>query len=330
MSNEKCLESILEIFIITYNRHEFLEKTLEKLKGSLFAACRFTILDNCSTDLTQEVTARFSGQFPNYRVIRHNRNIGGDYNFLRAVELSNSFYTWILCDDDSYDFTHAQEIITAVEKCSYDLVYVASRSSMHLGSLRFGETTVRQLVREGARCHRAFAFWPSLIFRTDRFENYCIHNAPHLFPSFNFINKCIIDDFSIYVSEHEMVIRFLENNGEIHPLRMYKEWVTNAAKIPDIQLRGSIIEQWTDKGFLRTLIFWVAIERSTRAEGYWKRLVDILFALTPKQKSKFLLLFPIMIIPMPLSVLVKAREIAYRLMGYKDIDNLPPIHIVER
>lgn len=330
MSTENSLENSLEIFLITYNRNEFLENTLEQLKESPFAPCRLTILDNCSTDLTQQVTAKFSGQFPNYRIIRHNRNIGGDYNFLRAVEYSTSLYTWILCDDDNYDFTYAQEIISAVEKCTYDLIYVASRSSVQLGCKRFGETTVRQLVREGARCHRAFAFWPSLIFRTEKYENYCLHNAPFLFPSFNFINKCIIDDFSIYVSEHEIVIRFVENKSEVHPLKMYREWVTNAAKIPDMQQRSSVIEQWTDRGFLKTLVFWVAVERSRRAEGYWKRLVDILFALTPWQKFKFLLLLPVMIFPVPMPLLIRAREMAYRMMGQTDVTSLPPIEIAER
>lgn len=330
MMTEHTLENSLEIFLITYNRNEFLENTLVQLRESPFARCRITILDNCSTDLTQQVTAQFSDRFPNFRVIRHNRNIGGDYNFLRAVELSTSVYTWILCDDDSYDFTHADEVVAAVESHRYDLVYVASRSPVQLGCSRFGGTTVRQLMREGARCHRAFAFWPSLIFRTEQYENYCLHNAPFLFPSFNFISKSVMEDFSIYVSEHEMVIRFLENKGEIHPLKMYKEWVANAARIPDMQLRGSVIEQWTDKGFLRTLVFWIALERSRQATGYWKQLIDILFALTPWQKVQFVMLFPVMIIPIPLPLLKHAREVVYRMMGHEDVSTLPPIEIEER
>lgn len=322
-------EQLLEIMLITYNRNEYLENTLKQLKDSPFAKCRITVLDNCSTDLTADVISKYSTAFPNYHVVRHNRNIGGDYNFLRAVEYSTACYAWIMCDDDTYDFSHAEEVVSAIEERSYDLIYVASRSSVQLGCDQFGRTSVGKLTRAGARCHRAFAFWPALIFKTIKYENYCFHNAPFLFPSFNFINKAVEEDFSIYVSEFPMVIRYVDNKMEVQPLKLYKEWVCNAAGIKDKQLRSFVIEQWTDLGFLLTLGFWIAVERSRRNEGYWKRLVDILFALAPWQKVKFLMLMPVMIVPLPMSFLTWARELVYQQMRHKDT-SLPPIEIEER
>lgn len=327
---ETRLESVLEIFLITYNRSACLDNTLRQLQGSPFAACRFTVLDNCSTDDTPEVTARYQGAFPNYRVIRHPRNIGGDYNYLRAIELSTMRYTWILCDDDNYDFTHADAVVDAVVSCEFDLVYVASRSSVQLGWQNFGTVRAKQLTLEGARYHRACAFWPSLIFRTEWYCTYCFAPAPHLFPSFKFINKSIDHDWLLYIAEHPVVIRSESSAMEQRPLMLYTEWVRNAALIADRRLRQYVIEQWTDQGFLKTLAFWIAVERAGRAEGYWKRLVDILFSLTPWQKMKFMLLLPVMLVPLPTSLLVRVRELVYRFLGHHDVKNLPPVQAVRR
>ena len=322
------LIDVLEIMLITFNRCELLENTLSQLAESPFARCRITVLDNYSTDLTPQITAKFSDKFPNLHILRHNRNIGGDYNFLRAVELSTSVYTWILCDDDNYDFSQAPEIIPIIEKCVYDLIYVASRSPVQLGCSNFGETTVKQLVTEGARCHRAFAFWPSLIFKTEKYDFYCFCRAPDIFPSFKFINKTVTDDFTIYVAEHEMVIRSIGNEGEMHPLEMYREWVKNASKITDRRLRGYVIDQWTDQGFLKTLAFWIAMERSRRVKGYWNQMMSIFIAVTLWQKIKFITLLPVIIVPLPVNLLMRIRIIVYRLMAR--VDTPPPVKVTAR
>jgi len=76
MENTNKLEEVLQIFLITCNRSLLLDNTLRQLRGSPFSACRFTILDNCSTDSTAEVVSRYYEHFSDYHVVRHNKNIG--------------------------------------------------------------------------------------------------------------------------------------------------------------------------------------------------------------------------------------------------------------
>lgn len=325
MENKPALEDILEILLITYNRCASLENTLNQLKDSPFTSCRFTVLDNCSTDDTPQVVAKYAKYFRNYIVIRHNRNIGGDYNYLRAVELSKSDYTWVLCDDDNYDFSNVEAAIEAILSRKYDLLYVASRDSDQLDWNDYGETSTRKLLEAGTKYYRGCTFWPALIYRTVLYDNDSFFHAPSIYPSFNFINKSVNDDFYMYVSQYQIVIRTHASTSEVAPLFMYNEWVKNAAKISDTRLRYKVIEDRTDKGFIKSLCFWIALDKANRTPGYWKRLVDIFFAVTPCQKMKFLLLLPVMIVPLPISLLVRAREIVYRLMGHKDVKNLPPI-----
>ena len=45
----------LEIIVITYNRAELLGTTLDRLAASPFSTCRITVLNNASTDHTQQV-----------------------------------------------------------------------------------------------------------------------------------------------------------------------------------------------------------------------------------------------------------------------------------
>lgn len=330
MNPKSSLEEVLEIFLITSNRSACLDNTLRQLKGSPFARCRFTILDNCSTDETPNVTAKYQDQFPDYHVVRHPRNIGGNNNYLRAVELSNALYTWIICDDDNFDFSHASEVIEVIESCKYDLIYVGSRAAKHLSWDGCGGTTAGQLINEGARYHRALCFYPAMIFKAQQWDHECFINAAYLFPSILFINKSVMENYSIYIAESELVIRFEGTAMEISPLYLYKEWVINAAKITDVRFRENVIYQWTDEGFLKTLFFWVALEKALKREGFLKRIVDIFFGYTLKQKLQLLLLIPVMIIPIPKPLLLRARELAYRLKGHKDITKLPPVQIEQR
>ncbi|MGO9519587.1 MAG: glycosyltransferase family 2 protein, partial [Candidatus Korobacteraceae bacterium] len=105
-------------------RAGYLEATLEKLRASPLAKCKFTVIDNGSTDSTPEVCRKHAQDFPNFHVRRNPFNVGISGNYLRALETASSPYTWILCDDDDYDFSHFDEIAQAVESGKYDIISV--------------------------------------------------------------------------------------------------------------------------------------------------------------------------------------------------------------
>src|SRR5690349_20144371 len=97
----------LELFVVTYNRAGALRRTLEALLVSPFSGCAITVLDNASVDETPAVCEEFAGRFARLRTVRHARNVGFGANYLRAIELARAPYTWILADDDDYDFSDA-------------------------------------------------------------------------------------------------------------------------------------------------------------------------------------------------------------------------------
>lgn len=324
------LEQLLEILLITYNRNDYLDRTLTSIKDSPFAQCKITILDNCSTDNSYKTACKYGQYFSNYRVVRNNKNIGGDNNFLKAVEMATFQYVWILCDDDTYDFSYSDVVIAEIVSCKYDLIYVASRSKYQLSTDIIGATTVKKLFDSGAQYYRAVTFIPSIIFRPDQFDCYCFFQSSKLYPSVAFVNKTLRYDLPIYISKYELVVRNICNHLEMSPLCVFRSWVSSLDSINDKYYKTRTIVQFTDKGFLRSLGFWIALDRATGVEGYWKCIVDIMFGLTPLLRFKALLLIPLMLLPVPISFLRHARVIVYRMMGSKDTHELPPTDFIKR
>ena len=114
------LQNDLSLLLITYNRRQKLQETLNAIlsNNSPVKNCSITILDNCSTDGTSEMIEQFITTHPNIRHIRHPLNIGGNANICRAFEMgacSGKAYFWVLCDDDKYDFSNWAEVTKAME-----------------------------------------------------------------------------------------------------------------------------------------------------------------------------------------------------------------------
>ena len=128
---DRCAFSVtddLQVVLITYNRKRALGHTLERVfaPDSPIRGCSVTVLDNCSTDGSGELLAAAAAEHPNLTVVTHRRNIGGNANIVRAFELADRKYLWVLCDDDDFDWSKWAPVEEALASDSYDLVYTIS------------------------------------------------------------------------------------------------------------------------------------------------------------------------------------------------------------
>jgi glycosyltransferase involved in cell wall biosynthesis len=298
------IESKLEIYLVTYNRSYFLDKTLSQFKKSPFARCQFTIIDNCSSDNTPVICKKYADILSDYHIVRHRFNIGGNSNYLRAAELSSSPYTWILCDDVVYDFHNVADVIKAIESDDYDFIYIGSpyRAKWESGL----KTTSRELIEKGSLYYHGFTFPSALIFRTNLFDSeslsigYRLGELPH--PNFAFIDKSVRENFRVYVSRDQIVFRNADISQGLTPLTMFTGWVHSSGLIQDKALRARVIEQAMEMqgGFMRGLFATVVAERLLKTYNkklYYRHIIECLLAFDTMQRLKLLLLLPILILP---------------------------------
>jgi len=194
--SKMILKDNLEIILITYNRKEHLQKTFNQIfaDDSPIKNLQMTILDNKSTDGTSELIEEYVQRFPNIKHIIHKKNIGGNANIVRAFETASKKYFWILCDDDSYNWTHWAEVVEGLNQ-DYDAVMVERNSpSSDIG--------IPVIINE-------LGFIPAAIYKTENLTEDVIHNAyinilnymPHLALTCYLVNE----KKRILVPEHTII-----------------------------------------------------------------------------------------------------------------------------
>lgn len=106
----------LQIILITYNRASLVERTLEQFfnASSPLKNYDFLVLNNNSTDNTEDVVKKWQEKYPNIKYIKNKYNLGVTGNIVKAIEIADKDYVWIIGDDDKYDFSNWNEVETAI------------------------------------------------------------------------------------------------------------------------------------------------------------------------------------------------------------------------
>lgn len=214
------IEEKLEIILFTYNRAKYVENTLTQLLNSPFKNCKISILNNHSTDNTIEICEQFQEKFPNYHIITNKVNIGGNPNILRAYEIANAEYTWIIADNDEFNFLECDDTINAITSSKYDVIltcsgYKTENKITHLLKKEnknkiYQEIKSRELLNIiGSDLIDIFTFVPAWIIKTDILKE-CIgegyNNCHNLYPHFPTIVKIFEENLLIYKTTRDLVI----------------------------------------------------------------------------------------------------------------------------
>lgn len=102
----------LEVFILTYNRADYLGEALRSVLNQTAQNFDIKILDNGSTDNTRAVAAEIQKEYPArpFEFLTVPKNRGPFENFLRAQKLASKDYVMLFHDDD---VLHPEYIATA-------------------------------------------------------------------------------------------------------------------------------------------------------------------------------------------------------------------------
>ena len=104
----------IEVYLVTYNRINYLKLALKSILNQTYSEFKLIVLDNCSTDGTEEYMK--SLQDDRIQYIRHFQNIGGKENIRYAFDHCKSDYFAVFHDDDILKPNLLKEEIEYLEK----------------------------------------------------------------------------------------------------------------------------------------------------------------------------------------------------------------------
>jgi hypothetical protein len=156
---------------------------------------------------------KYTNTFFCLNIITNKFNIGGNANILRAVEVSNGKYTWILADDDEYDFSECNDVFEMIIGGKVDLIHVGAHTDV---AWDFGGRleTPRNLLKDGYPFFRFSSFVPCNIFKTASFYPYIVSgydNIPNSYPHMPFLLSFFEKDKIIYLSQRQIVKAVIGN-----------------------------------------------------------------------------------------------------------------------
>jgi glycosyltransferase involved in cell wall biosynthesis len=128
----------VSIAIPTYNRASKLERAIRSALNQTYSALEVCVVDNASTDETEEICRRLVSEDCRVRYVRQPTNVGPMANFVSARDLTDSeFFMW-LGDDDWIDPDYVETCLALLQdtRCA-----VAGGTSVYLyedGSRRAG------------------------------------------------------------------------------------------------------------------------------------------------------------------------------------------------
>lgn len=119
------MNNLLTITIPTYNRFRYLTKCLNQLLPQVERysdVVKLLITDNCSTDETQAYLQELAKQYSFIMYHRNDTNIGYSGNQINCIQMPESIYTAILCDDDVYLDNALDTIIPVLQQREWAFV----------------------------------------------------------------------------------------------------------------------------------------------------------------------------------------------------------------
>jgi glycosyltransferase involved in cell wall biosynthesis len=139
--------SRVSICIPTCNYGHFIADAIESALGQTFRDLEVVVVDNVSTDDTQEIVARFVRADQRVRYHRNASNLGMVGNWNRCLDLAGGEFVKILCADDALELSCMENTVDAFEKHPGAVVVTSARTITdeklkHLHRVSFSDSPV--------------------------------------------------------------------------------------------------------------------------------------------------------------------------------------------
>lgn len=106
----------VSVLIPTYNYGHFLSETIESVLSQTFQDFELIVVDNCSTDTTEQIMGNYIKKDNRIKFIRNNENIGMYRNYNQALLLARGEYIKFLNADDKFEPTLLEKFVDILDK----------------------------------------------------------------------------------------------------------------------------------------------------------------------------------------------------------------------
>ncbi len=127
MDNEQ--EILLSICIPTYNRDKYLDLCLSQILKQIKPfenIIEILVSNNCSTDDTDTVVAKYMTEGYKINYIKNSENIGADRNVLNCMKLAKGKYFWFFGDDDVLLDDKLESIVHIINEHTPGIIYLSN------------------------------------------------------------------------------------------------------------------------------------------------------------------------------------------------------------
>ena len=116
---------LISVVLATYNGERFLEAQLDSIVQQTYPNLEVVAIDDCSTDATATILARYAIRYPFVRVVVNETNLGYVRNFEKGMLLAAGDY---IAPSDQDDIWHLDKIRVLAEALDgHEIVYADSR-----------------------------------------------------------------------------------------------------------------------------------------------------------------------------------------------------------
>ena len=107
---------LVSVGIPVFNGGRYIRQTLDSLLAQDYPNIEFIISDNASTDHTAKICLEYAANDPRITFVQNDRNIGGEANFERVLELATGKYFMWAAHDDLWNSAYIPNCVDMLQK----------------------------------------------------------------------------------------------------------------------------------------------------------------------------------------------------------------------
>lgn len=148
----------ISVYITSYNQKAFLIEAIESVLAQTLRPSQVIIVDDCSSDSSQEVIAGYAARYPDlFTPVYHQRNLGVAQTRIDALQAVTGDYVTYVDGDDRFLPTKLEKEAGLLQRCADAQIAFSNNYYMTADGIRTGVWAKGELMPQGDVFQQTFA-----------------------------------------------------------------------------------------------------------------------------------------------------------------------------